>query len=105
VRWNTSELLRIDAELLLWHTMPDAAARAEEKLLRALSIAREQTSLSWALRAATSLARLWRRHGRSGEARDLLANTYEAFTEGFDTADLSLARSLIGELEGSPAGE
>jgi predicted ATPase/DNA-binding winged helix-turn-helix (wHTH) protein len=99
VLWNTAEILRIDAELLLWHAMPDFAARAEAKLLRALSIAREQTALSWELRAATSLARLWRRDGRSGEAGNLLAATYEKFTEGFDTVDLIRARRLLAGLE------
>ena len=65
VLWNTPELLRVDAELLLWHAAPGAVAAAEAKLLRALEIAREQSALSWELRAAMSLARLWRRHGTS----------------------------------------
>ena len=76
VLWNTPELLRVDAELLLWHAAPGAVAAAEAKLLRALEIARVQSALSWELRAAMSLARLWRRHGRAAEARDLLAATY-----------------------------
>ena len=94
-RWNTPELLRIDAELLLWHGAPGAVAAAEAKLLRALEIAREQSALSWELRAATSLARLWRRHGRAAEAHDLLAGTYRKFSEGFGTSDLIIARNMM----------
>jgi predicted ATPase len=50
------------------------------------------------LRAATSLARLWRDQGRRSEARDLLAPVYGSFTEGFDTADLKEAKALLDEL-------
>ena len=50
------------------------------------------------MRAATSLARLWRDQGRRGEARELLAPVYGSFTEGFDTADLKDAKALIEEL-------
>ena len=98
VLWNTSELLRVDAELL-WHDAPGAVRAAEAKLLRALEIAREQSALSWELRCATSLAGLWRRHGRATEARELLAATYGKFTEGFDTSDLIRARNLIADIE------
>jgi predicted ATPase/DNA-binding winged helix-turn-helix (wHTH) protein len=98
VLWNTPELLRVDAELLLWHDAPGAVRAAEAKLLRALEIARGQSASSWELRCATSLARLWRRHGRATEARDLLAATYGKFTEGFDTNDLIQARNLMADL-------
>ena len=98
VSWNTPEQLRIDAELLLWHNPPGAVTAAEAKLLRALEIAREQSALSWELRSAMNLARLWRRHGRTREARDLLATTYGKFTEGFGTSDLIRARRLIVDL-------
>jgi predicted ATPase len=104
MRWYSPEQLRIDAELLLWHDAPDAAATAEAKLLRALEIAREQSALSWELRAATSLAQLWRRRGRALEAHDLLAATYSKFTEGFGTSDLIQARNLIAEIEMEQAG-
>ena len=50
------------------------------------------------MRAATSLARLWRDQGRRGEARELLAPVYGSFTEGFDTADLKEAKRLLDEL-------
>jgi predicted ATPase len=66
--------------------------------LRALEIARMQSALSWELRCAMSLARLWRRQGRATEARDLLAATYGKFTEGFDTSNLIQARSLMADL-------
>jgi len=99
VLWNTPELLRVDAELLLWHAAPGAVAAAEAKLLRALEIAREQAALSWELRVAMSLARLWHRHGRAVEARDLLAGTYRKFSEGFGTSDLIRARNMMTELE------
>ena len=52
----------------------------------------------WELRAATSLARLWRDQGRRAEAHDLLAPVYGWFTEGFDTADLKDAKGLLDEL-------
>jgi predicted ATPase len=51
------------------------------------------------LRAATSLARLWRDQGKRAEARDLLAPVYGWFTEGFDTADLKEAKGLLNELK------
>jgi len=53
---------------------------------------------AWELRAATSLAQLWRDQGRRAEARDLLAPVYGWFTEGFDTADLKDATALLAEL-------
>ena len=53
---------------------------------------------AWELRAATSLARLWRDHGKRQQARDLLAPIYGWFTEGFDTADLKEAKALLDEL-------
>jgi len=96
--WNTPEALRVDAELLLWHAAPGAAAAAEAKLLRALEIAREQATLSWELRVAMTLARLWQRHGRAREGRDLLARTYRQFTEGFGTGDLVRAANMMAEL-------
>jgi predicted ATPase/DNA-binding winged helix-turn-helix (wHTH) protein len=102
--WNAPEVLRVDAECLLWHDGRghdgrDADIAVEAKLLRALEIAREQSTLSWELRGAMSLARLWWRLGRVGEARDLLTATYGKFTEGFDTGDLIRARSLMVDLE------
>ena len=93
--WNTPEVLRVDAELLLWHNPPGVAGAAEAKLLRALDIARQQTALSWELRVVTSLARMWWRQGRTDEARELLSVIYQQFSEGFETADLIQARALM----------
>jgi len=99
VLWNTPELLRVDAELLLWHNAPGAGTAAETKLLRGLEIAREQTVLSWELRIAMSLASLWQRHRRTTAAHDLLSATYAKFTEGFGSSDLIRAQGLIEDLE------
>jgi class 3 adenylate cyclase/predicted ATPase len=94
-RWLDAELHRHKGRLLvrLGHT------EAAEKLFRnALTIAVEQEAKLWELRAAVSLARLWRDQGRRAEARDLLAAVYGWFTEGFDTADLKEAKGLLDEL-------
>jgi predicted ATPase/DNA-binding winged helix-turn-helix (wHTH) protein len=94
-RWSTAELWRIKGELLSSNGMPEAA---EECLLRAIDIAREQGALSWELRAATSLARIWRDEAEKQAARELLVPVFDQFTEGFATADLRAAKSLIEEL-------
>ena len=73
-------------------------AKAEESFRTALAIAREQGTRGYELRAATSLARLWRQQGRIADARDLLAPLYDSFTEGFDTPDLKEAKALLEEL-------
>ena len=65
---------------------------------RALTIARTQQARSWELRAAMSMARLWRDQGKPQQARDLLAPVYGWFTEGFDTLDLRQAKVLLEEL-------
>jgi hypothetical protein len=95
--WSLPEVLRVNAELLLWHGGPDATLAAESQLLRSLDLARQQSTLSWELRSATSLAQLWRRCGRVTEARDLLAATNDRFTEGFGTSDVVTARRLIAK--------
>ncbi len=64
-------------------------------------IARAQKARSWELRAATSLARLWRDQGKPDDARELLASVYDWFTEGFETADLIDAKALLDELQSS----
>jgi predicted ATPase len=91
-----ADLHRLDGELLLatGGTADEAAARYHH----ALAIAREQGARSFELRAATSLARLWRDQGKRAEARDLLAPVYGWFTEGFDTRDLLGAKALLEEL-------
>ena len=65
---------------------------------RALAVARQQGAKSWELRAAMSVARLWRDQGKRDEARELLAPVYGWFTEGFDTLDLKEAKALLEEL-------
>ena len=77
----------------------DAAAAAEGHFLRALDYARPQGAMSWELRAAVGLARLWRDQHRAGEARETLRSVYRRFNEGFGTADLRAAKSLLEELE------
>ena len=62
------------------------------------SVGRQQEAESWELRAAMSMARLWRDQGKRDEARELLAPVYGWFTEGFDTRDLKEAKALLGEL-------
>jgi predicted ATPase len=61
-------------------------------------VARQQEAKFWELRAAMSMARLWRDQGKREEARDLLAPVYGWFTEGFDTLDLKEARALLDDL-------
>ena len=65
---------------------------------RALAVARQQQAKSWELRAAMSLARLWRDQGKVQKARELLAPVYGWFTEGFDTRDLKEAKVLLDQL-------
>ena len=64
---------------------------------RALSVARQQQAKSWELRAAMSLARLWRDQGKVRQARELLAPAYGWFTKGFHTRDLKEAKALLEE--------
>ena len=95
--WYEAEIHRTAGEIGLMSPEPDAA-QAQARFERAIAIARAQQAKSWELRAATSLARLWRDHGKRQQARDLLAPVYGWFTEGFDTADLKEAKALIDEL-------
>jgi predicted ATPase len=91
------ELYRVQGELLLRQTVPDAP-EAERCFRQALDIACRQEAKSLELRAATSLSRLWQRQGKRAEARPLLAPTYGWVTEGFDTVDLREAKALLEEL-------
>ena len=96
-RWFEAEINRIAGEIALQLPEPDAA-RAREYFERALAVARQQQAKSWELRAAMSLARLWRDQGKVQQARELLAPVYGWFTEGFDTRDLKEAKALLEEL-------
>ena len=103
-RWNLPELLRIKGELLLLEDAAGAAISAENCFRQALNWADRDGALSWELRAATSLGRLWRNLGRGTEAHDLVASVYNRFTEGFDTADLKAARALPRFLQSAEPG-
>ena len=94
-RWLAAELDRQRGRLLLRQGHPEAA---EEMYRKALSIAREQEAKLWELRAAASIARLWRDQGRRAAARDLLAPVYRWFTEGFATPDVKESKGLLNEL-------
>jgi len=97
-----AELHRVRGELLL---ATEDAGQAEESFCTSLEIARCQSAKLWELRAATSLARLWRAQGKCAEARDLLASVYRWFTEGFDTPVLQEARALLDELSADQSPE
>jgi predicted ATPase len=96
-RWCEVEVHRTAGEIALMPPAPDAA-KAQPYLERALEISRAQQARSWELRAATSLARLWRDQGRRADAYDLLAPLYGWFTEGFETRDLREAKTLLESL-------
>ena len=97
VRGWDAEIHRLRGELTARLPYPDPT-KVEDSFRTALAIAREQGARGYELRAATSLARLWRKQGRCGEARDLLAPLYNWFTEGFDTPVLIDAKRLLDEL-------
>ena len=96
--WCEADVLRTAGEIALMSHEEDAA-KAESYFERALSVARKQQAKSWELRAAMSLARLWRDQGKVQQARELLAPIYDWFTEGFDTRDLKEAKALLNELQ------
>ena len=96
-RWCEAEVHRTAGEIALISPEPDGA-KAESYFERALVVARRQQAKSWELRAAMSMARLWRDQGKPQQARELLAPIYGWFTEGFDTRDLKEAKALLEEL-------
>ena len=96
-RWYLAELLRTKG-LLLLEQGPTAIATAEQCFDQALDVARRQGALWWELRAAMSLARLWRGQGRGSHARKLLAAVYRRFPERFGTVDLITAKALLASL-------
>ncbi|MET4070715.1 class 3 adenylate cyclase/predicted ATPase [Bradyrhizobium sp. S3.2.6] len=91
-----AELHRREGEIGLLRGEP--INMCEECFLQAMDLARKQQAKSFELRAAISLARLWKKRNRIQDARDLLAPLYGWFTEGFDTCDLKEARALLDEL-------
>jgi predicted ATPase len=94
-RWVEAEMHRLRGTLLL--SMHERVA-AEDSFRLALTVAQQQSAKFWELRAATSLAGLWRDQGKRAEAGDLLAPIYGWFTEGFDTPVLQDAKALLDEL-------
>jgi tetratricopeptide (TPR) repeat protein len=96
-KWCEAEVHRIAGEIALKSLAP-GPEKAEAYFARALAVARQQQAKSWELRAAMSMARLWRDQGKRDEARDLLAPVYGWFTEGFDTLDLKEAKALLEQL-------
>ena len=96
-KWFEADINQLVGEIAL--KSPElSAATAEAYFKRALAIARQQQAKSWELRAAMSMARLWRDQGKRDEARELLAPVYGWFTEGFETRDLKEAKALLDEL-------
>jgi predicted ATPase len=96
-RWYEAEIHRVTGEIAL--KLPQlGSSQAGAYFERALAVARQQQAKSWELRAATSLARLWRGQGKVQQARELLAPAYGWFTEGFDTRDLKEAKALLDEV-------
>jgi predicted ATPase len=94
---HEAEVHRVAGEIALKSLAPDPE-RAEAYFNHALAVARKQQAKSWELRAAMSMARLWRDQDKRDEARELLAPVYGWFTEGFDTLDLKEAKALLDEL-------
>jgi predicted ATPase len=103
-KWHEADIYRMAGEIALLSPQR-APAKAETYFEQALAVARAQRAKSWELRAAMSLARLWRDEGKRRQARDCLAPIYDWFTEGFDTLDLRQAKALLDALaEGTSEG-
>jgi class 3 adenylate cyclase/predicted ATPase len=97
-KWCEAEIHRTAGEIELMSRAPDAE-KAEAYFQRAITTARKQKAKSWELRAAMSMARLWRDQGKPQQGRELLAPVYGWFTEGFNTPDLKEAEALLDELD------
>jgi predicted ATPase len=95
VELDLSELLRIKSQILVARHDREAARNC---LTEAIAVARAQSALAWELRSTIALARIFSAGGQRDEARHTLALVYDRFTEGFDTADLKLARALLEDL-------
>jgi predicted ATPase len=96
--WCRPEILRVKGELTLLDDGPRGDQAAEALFQDSLDWARRQDALSWELRTATSLARLHHRLDRTPEAAASLSAVYDRFTEGFETADLKTAKSLLDSM-------
>jgi predicted ATPase len=96
-KWVEAEVHRMSGEIALLSLKPNTA-KADAHFQRALAVAGQQQAKSWELRAAMSLARLWRDQGKVQQARELLAPVYGWFTEGHSTRDLKEAKALLEEM-------
>ena len=96
-KWFEAEIHRSAGEIAILSPKRHAA-KAEAYFERALEVAQSQQAKKWEQRAAMSMARLWRNHGKAQQARELLAPVYGWFTEGFDTPDLTEAKVMLLEL-------
>ena len=101
-QWYEAELYRLKGTLTLQSKVqspkPKVEEEAAEYFQKAIEIARRQQAKSLELRAVTSLSRWWQSQGKKEKARQMLAEIYSWFTEGFDTADLKEAKALLDEL-------
>ena len=95
-RFAEADLIRLQRELLI--RQGSNAEEPEACFHRTIDVARRQRARSLELRAVMSLGRLWRDEGKRKEARDQLSSVYDWFTEGFDTADLKDAKTLLEQL-------
>jgi predicted ATPase len=96
-RMDEAELCRVKGELF---GLSGKLCEAEACFRQAIEVARRQEAKSWELRATLSLSRLLQKEGKSEQARQLLSEVYNWFTEGFDTPDLKEAKALLEELGG-----
>jgi predicted ATPase len=97
-RWYAAELLRNKGELLLQEAGGNSIQAAEVSFHEALDLAKRQSALAWELRTALSLASLKVRQNRREDAKQVLSPILHRFTEGFDTADLRIARTMLQAL-------
>lgn len=97
-RFYTAEVYRLQGEFALSAGGQEAALRAEDWWHRAIEVAQQQQARALELRAVISLTRLWQQQGKRRQAYQRLAESYDGFTEGFDTADLQAAQALLEQL-------
>ena len=96
---HLAEIYRLQGEITLAHRGREAAVETEAYYTRSLEVCRKQEAVSWELRTAVSLARLWRDVGKRQDAVDLLAPVFGRFKQGFDTPDVKEAIQIMRELE------
>jgi len=96
-RWYLPELLRMKGERILRSDVVDSVSVSERHFVEALHLAKQHGALSWALRAATSLARLRFAERRMAEGRELVLEHYGQFSEGLATADLQIAQQFLSQ--------